>query len=76
VLTLKQTGKVQKDLPVVLFGKTFWRSIINWQARETPRQDRTRPRHRHRLQRAVVHGLMLVVAGYLPFKGGPLEMPG
>jgi len=32
VLTLKQTGKVQSDLPVVLFGKTYWKSIINWQA--------------------------------------------
>jgi len=32
VLTLKQTGKVQKDLPVVLFGKAYWKSIINWQA--------------------------------------------
>ncbi|CAM9423448.1 unnamed protein product [Discosporangium mesarthrocarpum] len=32
VLTLKQTGKVQKNLPVVLFGKTYWEKIINWQA--------------------------------------------
>lgn len=32
VLTLKQTGKVQPDLPVVLFGKTYWKSIINWHA--------------------------------------------
>lgn len=32
VLTLRQTGKVQNDLPVVLFGKTYWKSIINWQA--------------------------------------------
>jgi uncharacterized protein (TIGR00730 family) len=31
VLTLKQTGKVQKDLPVVLIGKEFWNSIINWE---------------------------------------------
>lgn len=31
VLTLKQTGKIQKNLPVVLFGKTFWKTIINWQ---------------------------------------------
>jgi len=30
VLTLKQTGKIQKDLPVVLFGKNYWQSIINW----------------------------------------------
>lgn len=32
VLTLKQTGKVQSDLPVVLLGATFWRTIINWEA--------------------------------------------
>eukprot|EP01041_Mallomonas_annulata_P007108 gene7108-14456_t len=32
VLTLKQTGKVQKDLPVVLFGSAFWHDIINWEA--------------------------------------------
>lgn len=31
VLTLKQTGKVQRDLPVVLIGKKFWNSIVNWQ---------------------------------------------
>mmetsp|Transcript_35400 Transcript_35400/g.36066 ORF Transcript_35400/g.36066 Transcript_35400/m.36066 type:complete len:330 (+) Transcript_35400:103-1092(+) len=32
VLTLKQTGKVQKDLPVVLFGTKFWREVVNWEA--------------------------------------------
>jgi uncharacterized protein (TIGR00730 family) len=32
VLTLKQTGKVQKDLPVVLIGKEFWSTVINWEA--------------------------------------------
>ena len=32
VLTLKQTGKVQKDLPVVLIGKEFWKTVINWEA--------------------------------------------
>ncbi|CAN0504399.1 unnamed protein product, partial [Ectocarpus sp. 12 AP-2014] len=31
VLTLKQTGKVQKTLPVILFGKDYWEKIINWQ---------------------------------------------
>jgi uncharacterized protein (TIGR00730 family) len=31
VLTLKQTGKVQKDLPVVLFGKEFWTTTVNWE---------------------------------------------
>ena len=35
VLTLKQTGKVQKDLPVVLFGAEFWRSVINWEVLST-----------------------------------------
>lgn len=32
VLTLRQTGKVTKDLPVVLIGKSFWETIINWKA--------------------------------------------
>lgn len=32
VLTLKQTGKVQHDLPVVLLGATYWKTIINWEA--------------------------------------------
>ncbi len=32
VLTLKQSGKVQRDLPVVLFGKEFWKTTINWQS--------------------------------------------
>ncbi|KAG5178863.1 hypothetical protein JKP88DRAFT_258437 [Tribonema minus] len=32
VLTLKQTGKIQQTLPVVLFGKTFWQTVVNWQA--------------------------------------------
>lgn len=31
-LTLKQTGKLPGDLPVVLFGKQFWSSIVNWDA--------------------------------------------
>lgn len=31
VLTLKQTGKVQKTLPVILFGKDYWQKVINWQ---------------------------------------------
>lgn len=31
-LTLKQTGKLPGDLPVVLFGKQFWSTIINWEA--------------------------------------------
>lgn len=32
VLTLKQTGKVQADLPVVLLGAVYWRTVINWEA--------------------------------------------
>lgn len=32
VLTLKQTGKVQKNLPVILFGKEYWQTVVNWQA--------------------------------------------
>ena len=31
LLTLKQVGKMQKSLPVVLFGKEYWKSIINWE---------------------------------------------
>jgi len=31
LLTLKQTNKIQKSLPVVLFGKQYWKSVINWQ---------------------------------------------
>jgi predicted Rossmann-fold nucleotide-binding protein len=23
---------VQKDLPIVLFGEKFWRSVVNWEA--------------------------------------------
>ena len=30
LLTLKQTGKVQRSLPVVLIGKDYWKSVINW----------------------------------------------
>lgn len=32
VLTLKQTGKVQHDLPVVLLGANYWKTVINWEA--------------------------------------------
>jgi uncharacterized protein (TIGR00730 family) len=31
VLTLKQTGRMQ-DIPVILFGRSFWDRIINFQA--------------------------------------------
>jgi hypothetical protein len=30
ILTLKQTLKVTKPLPIVLYGKEFWNNIINW----------------------------------------------
>lgn len=32
ILNLKETGKISKDLPIVLFGATFWRTIVNWEA--------------------------------------------
>jgi uncharacterized protein (TIGR00730 family) len=32
VLTLKQTRKIQSDLPVILLGKEYWQTIVNWQA--------------------------------------------
>jgi len=32
ILTLKQTGKIKRDLPVVLLGAGFWRTVINWEA--------------------------------------------
>jgi predicted Rossmann-fold nucleotide-binding protein len=35
VLTLKQTRKIQTDLPVVLFGKEFWKKIVNWEVWKT-----------------------------------------
>ncbi len=32
LLTLLQTGKIQKQVPVVLFDKAFWNEVINFQA--------------------------------------------
>lgn len=32
LLTLKQTGKIQRSLPIVLFGKGYWSDVINWSA--------------------------------------------
>merc|ERR1719235_2134754 len=32
ILTLKQTGKIKRQLPIVLIGEKFWRACINWQA--------------------------------------------
>lgn len=31
LMTLKQTGKLP-DLPIVLFGSNYWKTIVNWQA--------------------------------------------
>jgi len=31
VLTLMQTGKKEK-IPIVLFGKKYWKDVVNWQA--------------------------------------------
>jgi uncharacterized protein (TIGR00730 family) len=30
IITLMQTGKIRRSLPVILIGKEFWRSAINW----------------------------------------------
>jgi hypothetical protein len=35
IMTLKQTGKMNKQLPVVLFGKKYWEEVVNWQALHT-----------------------------------------
>lgn len=32
LLTLLQTKKIQKKVPVVLFGKTFWNEVVNFKA--------------------------------------------
>ena len=32
ILTLKQTGKIQKWLPIVLFGRDYWNEIVNWKS--------------------------------------------
>eukprot|EP00300_Choanocystis_sp_HF-7_P030027 c38773_g1_i1.p1 GENE.c38773_g1_i1~~c38773_g1_i1.p1 ORF type:complete len:351 (-),score=91.83 c38773_g1_i1:62-1114(-) len=31
-LTLKQTGKIKIDVPVVLFGKSYWNEVFNFEA--------------------------------------------
>ena len=31
ILTLIQTGKLSKKIPIVLFGKEFWSKVINWE---------------------------------------------
>ena len=30
LLTLIQTEKIKKRLPIVLYGKEFWNKIVNW----------------------------------------------
>ena len=32
VLTLVQTGKIKKHMPIVLFGKSFWEKVIDFDA--------------------------------------------
>lgn len=32
VMTLRQTYKIQADMPIVLFGTEYWNTIVNWQA--------------------------------------------
>jgi hypothetical protein len=32
ILTLLQTGKIRKHLPVVLFGSEYWREVVNFEA--------------------------------------------
>ena len=30
ILTLIQTKKIKKTIPIVLYGKEFWENIVNW----------------------------------------------
>merc|ERR1719502_344234 len=32
ILTLRQTGKIKRSVPIVLIGKKFWQDCINWKA--------------------------------------------
>jgi uncharacterized protein (TIGR00730 family) len=32
LMTLRQTGKLPKDIPIVLLGSHYWRTVVNWQA--------------------------------------------
>jgi len=32
MMTLKQTGKMQQQMPIVLLGKEYWKRVINWDA--------------------------------------------
>lgn len=31
IMTLKQTGKMNRDLPIVLLGESYWRDVLNWE---------------------------------------------
>ena len=31
ILTLIQTGKIKKNLPIVLFGEEYWNQLINFE---------------------------------------------
>merc|ERR1712137_161186 len=30
IITLMQTGKIRRSLPVILIGREFWKKCINW----------------------------------------------
>ena len=32
LLTLIQTGKIKRKVPIILLGKTYWESVMNWQS--------------------------------------------
>jgi len=32
IMTLMQTGKIKRRLPVILLGREFWQACINWDA--------------------------------------------
>ena len=31
LITLKQTGRIKKDIPIILFGKEYWDKVFNFQ---------------------------------------------
>merc|ERR1719401_1826106 len=32
IITLMQTGKIKRHLPIILIGRQFWQACINWKA--------------------------------------------
>jgi uncharacterized protein (TIGR00730 family) len=32
LMTLRQTGKLPRDIPIVLLSSNYWRTVVNWQA--------------------------------------------